>query len=122
MERDEKGRFVKGKSGNPATQINGGIAEEMQSRSVASRRKNKTVAEMLRAYLDTPAGDGEHTKGEALIIQAVNNHKKGQLTFRDLKYLTDVLGEATLNIKTDGPQVIVVSEKSVQAADKWSKK
>ena len=122
MERDEKGRFRKGVTPQGAVPINEGMAKEYQARSAASRKKNRTIAEMLRTYLDTPAGDGEHTKGEALIMQAVNNHKKGQLTFRDLKYLTDVLGEATLNIKTDGPQVIVVSEKSVQAADKWSKK
>lgn len=30
--------------------------------------------------------------------------------------------EDVLNIKTDGPQVVVVSDKSIRAAEKWSKK
>ena len=121
MERDDKGRFVKGnKEGNRFS--SNGSATDAQVLSVKTRKKNKTIAEMLRAYLDTPAGDGQHTKGEALIMQAVNNHKKGSLSFRDLKYLTDVLGEATLNINTSGPQVVIVSEKSIKAAEKWGSK
>ena len=31
-------------------------------------------------------------------------------------------GIKKLNIKTDGPQVVVVSDKSIRAAEKWSKK
>lgn len=120
MERNEKGQFVKGTSGNPSTKIHGGMAEEYQARSVASRKKNKTIAEMLRAYLETDAGNGM-TKGQALIMQAVNNHKTGKLSFHDLRDLTAVLGEETLNIKTDGPQVVIVSQQSIEAAKKWSK-
>jgi hypothetical protein len=36
--------------------------------------------------------------------------------------LQKLLGEDVLNIKTDGPQVVVVSDKSIRAAEKWSKK
>lgn len=121
MERDSKGRFKKGVTPQCAVPISEGIAKEYQARSVAKRKENKTIAETLRAYLETDGGGG-HTKGELLIMQAVNNHKNGKLTFRDLKDLARILGEDTLNIKTEGPQVVVVSQQAVQAAQKWSSK
>ena len=121
MERDSKGRFLKGHKPEGAIQISEGIAKEYQARSVAKRKENKTIAETLRAYLETDGGGG-HTKGELLIMQAVNNHKNGKLTFRDLKDLARILGEDTLNIKTEGPQVVVVSQQAVEAAQKWSSK
>lgn len=121
MERDSKGRFKKGVTPHGAVPISEGIAKEYQARSVAKRKENKTIAETLRAYLETDGGGG-HTKGELLIMQAVNNHKNGKLTFRDLKDLARILGEDTLNIKTEGPQVVVVSQQAVQAAQKWSSK
>lgn len=121
MERDSKGRFLKGHKPEGAVPISEGIAKEYQARSVAKRKENKTIAETLRAYLETDGGGG-HTKGELLIMQAVNNHKNGKLTFRDLKDLARILGEDTINIKTEGPQVVVVSQQAVQAAQKWSSK
>ncbi len=121
MKRNEKGQFVKGVTPPTGERISEGVAREFQARSVEARKKNKTIAETLRAYLETDGGNG-YTKGELLVMQAVKNHKDGKLTFHDLKDLADVLGEATLNIKTDGPQVVVVSQQAIQAADKWSKK
>ena len=116
-QRDAKGRFLPGNKEGISTDV----AREYQLRSAEARKKNKTIAETLRAYLETDGGNG-YTKGELLVMQAVKNHKDGKLTFHDLKDLADVLGEATLNIKTDGPQVVVVSQQAIQAADKWSKK
>lgn len=121
MERDSNGRFKKGVTPQGAVPISEGIAKEYQARSVAKRKENKTIAETLRAYLETDGGGG-HTKGELLIMQAVNNHKNGKLSFRDLRDLARILGEDTLNIKTEGPQVVVVSQQAVQAAQKWSSK
>lgn len=120
--RDAKGRFIKGVTPEGAKPITSeGIAKEYQARSAVARKANKTIAEQLRAYLDEDAGNGM-TKGEALIRKAVHNHKDGKLTFRDLRDLTRILGEDTINIKTDGPAVVVVSQQSVNAADKWSSK
>lgn len=121
MQRDEKGRFVKGVVPEGSTPFSAGVAQEMQTRSVAARKKNKTIAETLRAYLGEDAGNG-YTRGDILVMQAVKNHKDGKLTFHDLKDLADILGEATLNIKTDGPQVVVVSQQAITAAGKWSSK
>lgn len=117
MERDDKGRFVKGNKAG----INTAVAREYQARSAAARKANKTIAEHLRAYLDQDAGNG-HTRGELLVMQAVKNHKDGKLTFRDLRDLARIMGEDTINIKTDGPAMVVVPESALPAIDKWKKK
>lgn len=117
MERDKKGRFVKGNS----HAISAEVARDMQRRSAASRKENRTIAETLRAYLNEDAGSG-HTRGEILVMQAVNNHKNGKLSFRDLRDLASILGEDTLNIHTDGPAMVVVPEGAVAALNKWKKK
>lgn len=69
----------------------------MQLRSAASRKRNRTLRETLLAALQEDGGEGM-TKMEILVRQAMNNHKKGKLTFRDLKDLSFVLGEAELGI------------------------
>lgn len=126
MARDEKGRFLKGNKEGHRFQSNGD-AREAGSKGVAIREKNKkerqTLAEVLRQELQKKASSGsEMTKMEYLVAKALENHSKGTLTMKDLTYLQRLLGEDTLNIKTDGPQIVVVSEKSIRAADKWSKK
>ena len=101
--------------------INEGLAREYQQRAVAAKKENKTIAEHLRAYLEQDAGNG-HTRGELLVMQAVKNHKDGKLTFKDLRDLSRILGEDTLNINTNGPAYIVVPEKSMEAINKWKNK
>lgn len=123
MARDEKGRFLKGNQEGINSPIRNGLASEMQARSVAARKENQTLADCLRKQLSEKAASGSPmTKLEFLVAKALENHSKGSLSLKDLTYLQRLLGEDVLNIKTDGPQVIVVSEKSVKAADKWSKK
>ena len=90
-------KFKKGVSGNPATQISGESAVAMQLRSAAARKRNRTLRETLLAALQEDGGEGM-TKMEILVRQAMNNHKKGKLTFHDLKDLAFVLGEAELGI------------------------
>ena len=119
MERDDKGRYVKGNTAGISTEV----AREYQLRSAAKRKENRTLAEVLRRQLEEKASSGSPmTKMEYLIAKALENHSKGALTLKDLIYLQKLLGEDTLNIKTDGTKVLVVSEKSIQAAGKWSKK
>ena len=118
MERDEKGRFKKGNTEGFSTET----ARDMQLRSASVRKENRTLADTLRRQLQQKAASGsEMTKMEYLVAKALENHSKGALSLKDLTYLQRLLGEDVLNINTNGPQVIVVSEKSVQAAKKWSK-
>ena len=125
MERDDKGRFLPGnKEGHRFT--SNGDATVSGARGVAVREQRKkerqTLADVLRQELQKKAASGsEMTKMEYLVAKALENHSRGSLSLKDLTYMQRLLGEDTLNIKTDGPQVVVVSEKSVQAAKKWSK-
>lgn len=114
-------KFKKGVSGNPATQISGESAEAMQLRSAAARKRNRTLRETLLAALQEDGGEGM-TKMEILVRQAMNNHKKGKLTFHDLKDLASVLGEQTINVKTDGPQIVPMPPEAIEALGKWANK
>lgn len=119
-QRDSKGRFLPGNNEGRNSPFCNGLASEMQARSVEARKAKKTIADHLRAYLEQDAGNG-HTRGELLVMQAVKNHKDGKLTFKDLRDLSRILGEDTLNINTNGPQVIVVSQQAIEASKKWGK-
>ena len=117
-QRDSKGRFLPGNTEGRNSPISNGLATEMQLRSAAARKENRTLREvMLTALLEE--GGGGFTKMELLVRKAMDNHRKGKLSFRDLKDLAAVLGEEKVHIETDGPQVIVVSAEAVQAAKKW---
>lgn len=123
MERDGKGRFQKGNTEGKLFSNSDGSATEMQLRSAAARKENRTIAEVLRRQLSEKAASGSPmTRLEYLVAKALDNHSRGSLSLKDLTYLQRLLGEDVLNINTNGPQVIVVSEKSIKAADKWSKK
>ena len=85
--------------------FSGDVATEMQARSVESRKRNRTLREAALAALQERTPDG-HTKMEALIIKAMDNHYKGKLAFRDLKDLAAILGEDVLRIQHEGIEVI----------------
>jgi len=133
-ERDNKGRFVKGTSGNPAKRFSAGVAEEMQRRSVESRLANKRGAELIQAMLERGVKDPvvvaamekagyspeEITNELALHARQIEKAQKTGDT-RAYAALMKYAGYDVLNIKTDGPQVLVVSEASIKAAEKWNK-
>lgn len=126
MARDEKGRFLPGNTEGHRFTRNGD-AREAGAKGTAIREANKkerqTLADALKKQLLQKAAQGsEMTKLEYLVAKALDNHSKGTLTLKDLTYLQKLLGEDTLNINTNGPQMIVVSQASVLSASKWSKK
>ena len=100
MKRDEKGRFVKGVTPDGAVPFSEGTAKEMQLRSAEARNRNKTLREALREALMEDGGGG-FTKMELLARQAMNNHKNGKLSFKDLRDLAEILGEAQINLTLD---------------------
>lgn len=120
MERDSKGRFVKGVVPEGSTPFSAGVAQEMQLRSAEARKRNKTLREAMIEALQEEGGGG-YTKLEILVRKAMENHRNGKLSFLDLKSLASIMGEDKLNIETNGPQVIIVSQQSIEAAKKWSK-
>ena len=110
-ERDERGRFLPGNKEGRTFTSSDGLATEMQARSVASRKRNATIAEMLRRELEKDGGDGL-TRGEVLVAKAAHNHLKGKLTFKDLKDMQDVLGESVqqLHVQHEGIVKVVSTE------------
>ena len=115
-QRDSKGRFVKGNTEGISTEV----AREYQLRSADARKRNKTLREAMIEALQEDGGNGL-TKLEVLVRKAMANHANGKLSFLDLKALASIMGEDKLNIETNGPQVIIVSQQAVEAAKKWSK-
>lgn len=107
-ERDEKGRFRKGITPRGAVPIDEGIAKDYQARSVASRMERKALADVVREALEKKVASGELTKLEYLAEKAINNHAKGEMTFKDLRDLQKLLGEdvKTVNLG-DGFKVVV---------------
>lgn len=109
MARDAKGRFVKGNT--DGRQFSDGIAAEMQAKSAEARKKNRTVAEVLRAQLAEKAAEGQSmTRLEYLTLKAINTHAKGEMTMRDLREMQKVLGEDVkeMNIKgADGGSITI---------------
>lgn len=119
MERDAKGRFVKGNTeGNRFTR--GGNAADAARKATEVREKNRTVAEVLRAELSKKAGDGTITKLEYLVLKAISDHAKGDMTMKDLRDLQKILGEEVTTVRLEGP--LVVSQEEVEALDRWSSK
>ena len=118
MERDEKGRFLPGNKEGRNNPICTGLASEMQAKSVESRRRNQTVAEVLRAELSKPAGNGL-TKLEYLVAKMVQNHATGKLSAKDMTYIQKVLGEEVTTVNVNGP--LVVTKEEAEALDKWTK-
>lgn len=126
MARDERGRFLPGnKEGHRFTSNGDATVAGAKGTAVreANRKERETLAEVLRRQLQEKAADGSPmSRLEYLVAKALGNHAKGNLTLKDLTYLQKLLGEDTLNINTNGPQMIVVSAAAVQSASKWSKK
>lgn len=114
-------KFQPGETPQGAIPINEDIAKEYQRRSAEARKRNHTLRETLLVALQEDGGEGM-TKLEVLVRQAMNNHKKGKLTFRDLKDLAAVLGEQTINVKTDGPQIVPMPPEAIEALGKWANK
>lgn len=102
MERDEKGRFVKGNTeGQKIGSIGGLSAKEAQLRGAAKRKENRTLAEVVRRALEKKASSGsEMTRMEYLAEKAISNHATGSMTFKDLRELQRILGEdvQTINL------------------------
>ena len=111
---------MKGVVPKGSTPFSAGVAQEMQLRSAEARKRNKTLREAMIEALHEDGGGGM-TKLEILVRKAMSNHANGKLSFLDLKSLASIMGEDKLNIETNGPQVIVVSQQAVEAAKKWSK-
>lgn len=113
MERDKKGRFVKGNTSGISTEV----ARDYQAKSAAARKENRKLADILREQLAQKAGDGTMTKYEYLVAKAIaNGAKDAKFSMRDLKDLQALLGENVQKVEHTGSvtEIIVRSEEERQ--------
>lgn len=115
MERDAKGRFIKGNT--EGHRFSNGDATECAQKAAAKKRENRTVAEVLRAQLMEKAGDGNLTKLEYLTLKAITTHAKGDMTMKDLREMQKVLGEDVkeINVNAGGGGSITITLASPKA-------
>lgn len=115
-QRDSKGRFVKGIAPEGSSPFSAGVAKEMQLRSAEARKRNRALADVIRAELTKAAPGTDLTKMEYLAAKAISNHAQGEMTFKDLRDLQHLLGEdkQILNLEGDGIRIVV--ENAEQAA------
>lgn len=108
MERDDKGRFVKGNKVGISTEV----AREYQQRSVQSRKERKTIADTLRYALEEKVSkDSPMTKREYLILKALSNASKDDtLSFRDITEMQKILGESVQNLNVKGVAPIIAKD------------
>lgn len=119
MERDAKGRFIKGNT--EGHRFSNGDATECALKAAEKKRENRTVAEVLRAQLLEKVNDGSPlTKLEYLTLKAINTHAKGDMTFKDLRELQKALGEDANNNQETTINITIGGEAAAAAA-KWSK-
>ena len=96
---------------------NGGItAVEAQLLGAEARKRNRALADVIRAELTKAAPGTDLTKMEYLAAKAISNHAQGEMTFKDLRDLQHLLGEdkQILNLEGDGIRIVV--ENAEQAA------
>ena len=98
-------QFQPGETPPVGTPISAEVAREYQAKAAEARKRNRTLREAALAALQERTPDG-HTKMEALILKAMDNHYKGKLAFRDLKDLAAILGEDVLRIQHEGIEEI----------------
>ena len=115
------GKFKKGELPPVGKPISAEVAREYQAKSAEARKANRTLRETMLAALSEDGGGGV-TRMEHLVRKAMENHRKGKLTFHDLKDLAAVLGEGTLNVKTEGPAIVPMTPEAIEALSKWSSK
>lgn len=117
MERDAKGRFVKGNTEGHRFTRNGDAAD-CARKATEAREKNRTVAEVLRAALAEKASSGSPmTKLEYLASKAIQTHAIDEITFKDLRDLQKILGEDVkeININGEGGGSITITLTSAKA-------
>ena len=100
MKRDDKGRFVKGETPDGAIPFSEGSAKEMQLRSAASRKENRTLRETLLYVLREKGVDGL-TKQERIVRDAIEKNDGRKVSIKDLRDIAEILGESKLNITID---------------------
>lgn len=127
MERDAKGRFVKGQSGSPEKRFTAGQAQEIGRKgglaSVASKKKKQDLTSALRILLEREYKNknGDVATGYEIAVAALFKRIQ-QGDVKALKYASELLGEyrRNIDISTTGMavKIEVSDQRTAEALDK----
>lgn len=119
-ERDTKGRFTKGNTEGKKFKAGGqqtATAKAGAAASARGRKERKTLAQTLREELDKMASaGGAMTKLEYIVAKCLQNLANGKCTPKDLKTISEVLGEFKQNINLDGDGMHIIVRDSAEAS------
>lgn len=119
MERDTKGRFVKGQSGSPEKRFTAGQAKEIGRKggfaSAASKKKKKDLTSALRILMEREYKNnhGDVATGYEIAVAALFKRIQ-QGDVKALKYASELLGEYRRNIDISTTGMAVKIEVSDQ--------
>ena len=117
MQRDEKGRFIKGITPEGAVPFSEGTAKEMQARSAEARKRNITMRELALEFgnlgqsINMPDGSKKDTTMlGAVVVGQIRSAQKGNP--KAAEWLAKILGEyeINLNISADDdrrPEIVI---------------
>lgn len=131
MERDSKGRFVKGNTDGRKISNDGGLATAMQEHSVASRRKRKEGRELVRYLLSLDVKDDRIIKAAMEaglspdeVSQEVAMHQRQiekAIKTGDTKAYRAVMKTAGYDTEGVIPEGVTIVVRSKEEADKLEK-
>lgn len=131
MERDSKGRFVKGNTDGRKISNDGGLASAMQANSVASRRKRKEGRELVRYLLSLDVKDDRIIKAAMEaglspdeVSQEVAMHQRQiekAIKTGDTKAYRAVMKTAGYDTEGVIPEGVTIVVRSKEEADKLEK-
>lgn len=81
------------------------------------KRQRKTIAEVLRYYLQQPSGVGDLSNLDVIVRQAVE-YVSNTGDVKDLKVLCEILGETKQKVETNAP-ILVVTEEMKRVMDEF---
>lgn len=104
---------------NPANNFNSSeIARNAQKKSVKSRKKNQTLAELLRIALTLPNEETGETNNIAITNAIINKAIKGDVSA--YQTIRDTIGEKPATkqeITNTTPQIVVANKKDLEALE-----
>lgn len=118
-ERDTKGRFTKGNTEGKKFTVGtaAAVGQAGAAASTRAKRERKTLAQTLREELDKMASaGGTMTKQEYIVAKCLQNLANGKCAPKDLKTISEVLGEFKQNINLDGDGMHIIVRDSAEAS------
>lgn len=111
-QRDDKGRFIKGNTEGQKFETGGKQADVAHDGGVASgesKRRRKLLRETLMEELSKETAKGSGVTKQEAIVAAVVKNTFDHPSAKDLKIITEILGEMEINVnvrEAEKPKIV----------------